>query len=300
MQTHIQVTIDMQGKRLGVEVEPAFDGNALLVKGIQPDGAVAFYNLSNPSKVVSPNDHILAINNVQGAAKMIGEVQAGRPWLVLTIEKGKEQENLLLLPGKDTYSTMKSGAATNRIQVHLDMGLGLKLGLDMDWATDPRCIFIRDIKPDGAVAHWNKSNPPGMTVMAGDRIVGVNHVEGDAKAMINEGTTCFKAKARITLNVENNRPQNLIIPPGPAAAPPSRGFKRPAPEGGDEIDKFCAQWGLPKDAEGFLRQQKPPIQEEILNTFFAEEGHRDPITKFFSWSKRIINAGQPHSYGSRR
>jgi len=176
------------------------------------------------------------------------------------------------------------------------------------------------VKPDGAVAHWNKTNPPTSFVHAGDRIVAVNHVEGDSRLMITEGTKCFKEKLRITLNVESSRQPNLIVTPGmkqqvqenlivipgfrdlvqpgqsapvrqPGHQRPAGGLKRPAPEGGDQIDAFIAQWGLTPDAAGFIRQQKPQVQDEILKNFSAD-GHKDPIGIFFSFARRIINAVQ--------
>lgn len=278
------MTLEMEGQRLGVEAEPALDGNALLVKNIQSGGAVAVWNLNNPpSKGVCPGDYVLSINDITGAAKMIEECKAGRKRLVLMVEGVSKPDLPPPPPGP-----------AHKFQVNLDMAQGLKMGMDMDWKSDPRCIIIKDVKADGAVGYWNRGNPPHLNVAAGDRIVGVNRVEGDAKAMINEGTNCFKQRMQVVLKVESMRQPNLIVTPGTIPRN-TQGIKRPAPlpEGADEIDNFIAKWGLTPDTGGFIRQQKPPMQKEIMDGFYCEEGHRDPIGKFFSFARRIINANNP-------
>ena len=61
----------------------------------------------------------------------------------------------------------------------------------MDYQTDPRAIIIKDVKPEGAVMHWNRSNPPSVAVQAGDRVVGVNHVGVDT---VDPGVLPFPAR----------------------------------------------------------------------------------------------------------
>lgn len=294
----IQVVLEMEGQRLGMEVKSAQGGTVLLVTGILPDGAVAAWNHSNPIAQVCPGDHVVAINDIAGAGQMIEECKAGRKRLVLTIDCSKRTAT-------SSLPSTAAGPPPKTVHAQLDMTTGLKMGIDMDYTSNSSFIIIKDVKRDGAVAQWNLSNP-SQAVNAGDRIVSLNGVEGDAKAMINVGSMCFKEKSTITLKVEcgQQHRQNLIVTP--ASAPSAkfepygpvelRGVKRPPPAEGNEVDQFIEKWALTRDAAGFLRAQNPAIQEKIMNGFYCEPGHKDHITKFFGFAKRLINANQPHAY----
>lgn len=243
----IVVTIELGGRPLGIEVEPAQEGSNLLVKDIKPGGAVAAWNLINPSTdQVLPGYHVISINGVKGADKMINECKAvaqgrsmvfqGAQKLVMVV-KGVAPPHIgmagvpgsthiqlqphtqLALPSTSTSIGMAGMPSSTHIQVRLDMSQGLKLGIDMDHASDPRSIIIKDVKPGGAVMNWNATNPPTQAVQAGDCIVGVNGITGDAKAMVNEGTKCFKEKRLLTLNVETKRQSNQLGLPSSMARP---------------------------------------------------------------------------------
>ncbi|CAE7692805.1 nipblb [Symbiodinium pilosum] len=63
------------------------------------------------------------------------------------------------------------------------------LGLEVDWA-DGKTLFIKSVKAEGAVPHWNKKHAANP-VAAGDRIISINGKAGDPKAML---AVCKKEK----------------------------------------------------------------------------------------------------------
>jgi len=63
---------------------------------------------------------------------------------------------------------------------------GVRYGLRVRaiWANGS-CLFITEIKPDGAIAEWNRTNP-SQKVQVSDAIAAVNGISGNAQAMANE------------------------------------------------------------------------------------------------------------------
>eukprot|EP00931_Biecheleriopsis_adriatica_P019735 TRINITY_DN13374_c0_g2_i1.p1 TRINITY_DN13374_c0_g2~~TRINITY_DN13374_c0_g2_i1.p1 ORF type:complete len:1073 (+),score=270.19 TRINITY_DN13374_c0_g2_i1:86-3304(+) len=73
--------------------------------------------------------------------------------------------------------------AKNQWMVTVTIGGNTRLGVDADWS-DGKTLYIKAVLP-GAVQDWNKENP-AKAVQAGDKVISVNGVGGDAQAMVKE------------------------------------------------------------------------------------------------------------------
>lgn len=275
------MVLDMEGQRLGVEAEPASDGSHLYVKDIKPGGAVSNWNLQTPPESnVLIGDHVISINEVKGAEAMINECKAGRKQLVLVVE--------------GVIRTNTPETAGSSFKILLDLSSGLKMGLDMDFRSDPRAIIVKNVMPDGAVGQWNKSNPPHLSVNIGDRIVAVNDISGDATKMVNEGSSCFKAKRNISMTLES---RSIVVSPG-EQNDAARGTKRSAEEMGGGVDAvavFVQQTFNERMGEmalNFMRQQTVENQQKIIDRYKLEASKysiMDPIGQFFAIARKILN-----------
>eukprot|EP00931_Biecheleriopsis_adriatica_P096901 TRINITY_DN70623_c0_g1_i1.p1 TRINITY_DN70623_c0_g1~~TRINITY_DN70623_c0_g1_i1.p1 ORF type:complete len:447 (-),score=78.00 TRINITY_DN70623_c0_g1_i1:70-1338(-) len=119
--------------------------------------------------------------------------------------------------------------------VTVDTSYNTFLGLDVDWS-DGQTLHVKCIM-SGAVDAWNRSHPL-LAIHKGDRIVAVNHCQGDVNAMMNE----IKAGGVLRMLVRSLRqqqPQALFVPPPEPAMPqlimpqaqPAASKKRPTSSG---------------------------------------------------------------------
>lgn len=85
-------------------------------------------------------------------------------------------------------------AANAKFEVTLTKGPSDVVGLDVDWG-DMDKLRITKIK-EGLVLKWNQSNP-SQVVQAGDVIMEINGIKGDAKMLLEA--------------VKNNSTLNMVI-----------------------------------------------------------------------------------------
>lgn len=90
--------------------------------------------------------------------------------------------------------------------VQMDRSSGLRLGLKLDVQVSNRCMYIKEVIGGLALA-WNQQNSSNK-VKPGDRIVRVNSVSGNARALMEE---CKKCQA---LEIELFRGTAIPITPG--------------------------------------------------------------------------------------
>lgn len=87
----------------------------------------------------------------------------------------------------------------NEFSVNVSLTASKLLGIDVDWA-DGKTLYIKSIQP-GAIDEWNWNNAPTHAVRAGDRIVAVNGLAGDATVMVRE----CRANRQLQLLVRTKR-----------------------------------------------------------------------------------------------
>lgn len=135
------------------------------------------------------------------------------------------------------------------------------MGLGMDVShCDAGVIVVESVNPEGAAAMWNEEqrkkasqDPTSYTpfeVRAGDRIVRVNNVSGDAQKMLDE----CKAHNTLTLVVRRGNSHNSAASPCLGSSPPPKDFLGALGDGPFFLGG--------KDA-GFAPTREPPGLEKL-------------------------------------
>lgn len=192
------IKLDMKGKNgLGLDVDWG-DGKTLFIKGVKAEGAVAEWNKTcAPHQVIKGGDRVIAINDKEENPKaMLSECRT-KTVLNLIIRTGS------VAPAQPDGAVPDGPKAPRPIEfsVKLDMNGKAGLGLDVDWS-DGRTLYIKNVKPEGAVPDWNQGCSPKEVVQKGDRVVAINDKADDPKAMLAE----CRARKNLKLVIRTDMP----------------------------------------------------------------------------------------------
>lgn len=87
---------------------------------------------------------------------------------------------------------------------------GLSLGVTLDTFNPARCI-VRDIKPNGIIAHWNQACQPQEVVKQGDLVLEVNGHTGRADEIWSKLQTEIQQQPRIDIKIKRGKTLHVYL-----------------------------------------------------------------------------------------
>mmetsp|Transcript_4054 Transcript_4054/g.9509 ORF Transcript_4054/g.9509 Transcript_4054/m.9509 type:complete len:213 (+) Transcript_4054:33-671(+) len=142
-----QVSVDYEGRKLGVDLDSSDLLRGLMVKAVFPEGLLADWNLAHPDNPVRPYDKIFEVNGEAGTAEHLEAKIAS---------SGRQLKMAFRRPQLREISMRRTGS----------------LGVKLLYKKSSTGIVINEILSDGLFSDWNEEHP-AQQVVPGDRIVAV-------------------------------------------------------------------------------------------------------------------------------
>jgi hypothetical protein len=173
----VQVTRP-SGRAIGVELD-FVEGDCVVIAEFTP-GTFKDWNEANPSSAVQEHDRILQVNGVRLVRELVGKLKEDSTWK-LSIQR----------PMSFTVVVRKGGATS--------------LGLELRHAANGKSLLITKLS-EGPLSVWNAANPD-LKVKPGDRIVGLNGVQGRADKLLEYSKTA----STLTMKIIRYSPRYLAM-----------------------------------------------------------------------------------------